>query len=447
MTMHDSAEIRSLSGKDAAETRGLEETARRTKAGREFLKCRGLNFTGGAFDAPAPAATPTPKPTPAAPAPLPIMGELPLIDPDRVSVVGQRSPYGPDSPHSWFRDLARLKAAELEQDRLISAGFRSGTLGESLIGPNGDGGLEEVKRRLSAAGREARDVTLASGGAGMATTQLIASMFDTAARAEGKLADPELVELVELTGRASAIRVPRWSTGSAVAVEEENATVQNTDPASANVESTGTLLAGAVEVTWQALERSAGAIDAAISRDLGADMARALDVQVLTGSGSNGEQTGLLNLSGTTSTTWTEGSPTAAGLMGKLWAAASASEEASGLAPEVVLLHPRHAAFIYSGLSSTSRVSLEENLPGRVVSVGSMPSTLGAGTNQAAAVLYPRRAVMLVLGRVEFRAHMDTSLSGLLTARLTAHRFVHVLVRRPSAVSKLTGTGMVLPTL
>ena len=442
-------EVRST-GPDPHETRGLEETARRTKAGREFLRkrsARALTMTSGAFDAGSPAAPATPAPTAAAVAPLPVLAEPPLVDPDRITIKGHRSSYGPDSSHSWFRDLARVKAAELEHQRLLDAGMRSHAMGESMFPAYGDGGLEDAKRRLYTGQAEARDVTLASGGAGYESTLLIASAFDTAARTEGKLADPELVELLELPGRASEIRVPRWATGSTADVEGENDTVSNTDPSSANVESTGTLLAGAVEVTWQALERSSGAIDAAIAADLGADIARVLDAQILTGSGSGGEQTGLLTLSGTTGTTFTEGSPTAAQLMGKLWANASAVEEASGLTPEVVLLHPRHAAFLYSGLSSTSRVSLEQNLPGRVVTVGSMPSALGAGTNQAAAILYPRRSVMLVLGRVEFRAHMDTALSGQLTARLTAHRFAHVLVRRPSAVGVVTGTGMVLPTL
>jgi hypothetical protein len=81
----------------------------------------------------------------------------------------------------------------------------------------------------------------------------------------------------------------------------------------------------------------------------------------------------------------------------------------------------------------------------RVVSVTGMPTTLGAGTNEDAALIF-RREEVSVFGSQPRISVMLAPGSATLTVRSQATQYISALWnRQPAAVAKITGTGMTPP--
>jgi HK97 family phage major capsid protein len=96
--------------------------------------------------------------------------------------------------------------------------------------------------------------------------------------------------MVDPVGGALVLKsVPRLNSGAAVAIQgSQNATVQETDPADAAISTPVGWLAGQVDMSRQAFDRSRPGLDEAIATDLGSDFGTKLDVQLISGSGSTG---------------------------------------------------------------------------------------------------------------------------------------------------------------
>lgn len=157
----------------------------------------------------------------------------------------------------------------------------------------------------------------------------IAEQFATAARARAALA--AALPQQPLPQQGDHIEVPRLATGAAVAVvASENATVQEIAPASALASSNKALISGQVDVSRQLLEFSRPGIDEVLAADLGNDTGLKIDQQLIAGTNANGQTQGMAGLSGINTVTYTSGTPTAAGLISKIWAAYQAIADAGG---------------------------------------------------------------------------------------------------------------------
>ena len=313
---------------DEQATTGLEHTLKKTPTGRAFARTpegqaairrernrRGLNITGGAFDSAAPVS-PAPVQTAGVDdgRPVALMPSPPVVS--DVKVGDTRSPYGPNSPHGYFADLIRLAAADAANQRWIDNAQRHMVGQEPGLPVFGQGTLDDARRRVLEG--ERRDVTSASGGAGFTTTAWFGPLFDSAARAEGRIRD--LVTVRDMPEKGMTVRVPRLTTGTDASVQAgENQAVTEDDPVSVAVDGEVITLAGMVDVSQELLERSGGLADEALGRDLAEELARVLDLQVIDGSGSAGQMTGLLQTSDITTTTYTEGSPTVAEWRAARW--------------------------------------------------------------------------------------------------------------------------------
>ena len=100
---------------------------------------------------------------------------------------------------------------------------------------------------------------------------------------------------------------------------------------------------------------------------------------------ANGQTLGLLNVTSALSVAATDASPTAAEFIPKLWSASSSMAGSSGqgisdLSRFALILHPRQLAWLY-GAGQSSQIVRPE-LPGRIISSGSIRTTLGTGTNE-----------------------------------------------------------------
>ena len=236
-------------------------------------------------------------------------------------------------------------------------------------------------------------------------------------------------------------------TGATVeAVTAEGGAVTNTVVTSDYQDAPLITLAGSVTVTQQLLDRADGLVDQQIARDLGADLARVMDRQILFGTGS-GELTGLLTLAGTTATTYTDSSPTVAEHRAKVWTLARDIQIASGLDPDVLVMHPTRHSWLQSGTDTASRQLLGIDLPARPVAVGSVPTNQGAGANQDRTMAWRKDRVVLHRSPLAFRVMPDTSDGGSLAVRIDAYVFAALVVTRPSAVGYLSGTGCIVPSI
>ena len=196
-------------------------------------------------------------------------------------------------------------------------------------------------------------------------------------------------------------------------------------------------ISGQVDASQQLFDRSAPNIDRVLAEDLGAAWGAAFDLQVLNGTGANGQLTGLLALSGTTAITATTATAVAnLACAGRIRADVSTS---FGQAPDTLILHPRRAAFMRATIGYSPVPWPMET----VVEGPAMPTTLTStqdalvGLVRDQAILYTEPPVIRVMPDVG---------SGTLTIRISAFGYAAFVVRQPASVGKGTGAGLAAPS-
>jgi HK97 family phage major capsid protein len=178
--------------------------------------------------------------------------------------------------------------------------------------------------------RVAMNRTDGTGGFGVPPLWLMDQYVDLArdvdlARAGRPTADT--VMRLPLPGGTDSISIPALLTGSSVAAQTaDNASVSQTGPTDRVVNSAVITLAGQTTLSQQLIDQSpAQGMDRIIFTDLAAALATAVDVQVLSGTGANGQVFGLRNTVGITTLPWVEAAPTVKKLYGVLNSAISAT--------------------------------------------------------------------------------------------------------------------------
>lgn len=273
---------------------------------------------------------------------------------------------------------------------------------------------------------------------------------------------------IPLPGGTDSISVPRITGGTSTAAQTaDNASVSETDMTTNSATGPVRTIAGQQDIALQLLEQSPLMFDEIVFADLTADYNSKLDVQIWNGSGSSGQHTGLLQLSGTNSVSYTDGSPT----VPEFWPYGSQaiSQAASGrkMPPTAVFMHSRRWYWMESTLDSSNRplivpaaVALNPfAIPSEVVAEGpagqwhglvtyldqNCPTTLGGGTEDA--VLVVRGPDLLLFeGALKTRA-LPEVLSGTLTVRLQVYAYSAFIGGRfPAGISKITGTGLAAPS-
>ncbi|MGQ5636319.1 MULTISPECIES: phage major capsid protein [unclassified Streptomyces] len=181
------------------------------------------------------------------------------------SVTSEAATYRRDGDFSFFRDLHSAR--------------------------NGDFDAAERLRRNAA---EQRGVTTgSSSGGSFVPPAYLVDQWIALARPGRTTAD--LCFTQDLPSGTDLLSVPKITTGSSVAAQNGELTaLSQTDIATTSVTSPVVTLGGTQLVSVQMLEQSAGSVDQVIMADLAAEYGRALDNQVLNGTGTNGQLTGLL---------------------------------------------------------------------------------------------------------------------------------------------------------
>jgi HK97 family phage major capsid protein len=265
-----------------------------------------------------------------------------------------------------------------------------------------------------------------------------------------------------------SINIPRVLTGTATAVQpQDNDPVQEVDLTDSSLSIPVRTVAGQQDVAIQLLDQSPIAFDQLIFRDLMADYATKVNLQVLAGTGAAGQVTGLMTQAGATAVTVT--ATTVAGLYSAVANATSQIYSTRYGAPNVVVMHPRRWAWLVSQLDGNSRplvvpaaqgpnnsvatfgglgvqqvVGSIQGLP--VVTDPSIPTNRGAGTNEDVVIVMKTDDVVLYESGIRTRVLQET-LSGTLTVRFQCYGYLAFSAGRYSnSLARITGVGLVAPT-
>lgn len=277
-----------------------------------------------------------------------------------------------------------------------------------------------------------------------------------------------LITSLPLPPGTDSINIPKITTGTATAIQTaDNAAVQETDIVDTSVSAGVRTIAGQQDVAIQLLDQSPVQFDELIFRDLMADYATKLNVQVLSGTNANGQVQGTLGTTGVNAITYTDATPTVGELYAKLADAVQQIHTGRFLAPSVIVMHPRRWGWFLAALDTSNRPLVVPNaynptnamgtleavesqqvvgsimgLP--VVTDPSIPITVGAGTEDQIVVM---RASDLVLWESSIRSRVLPDVnSGTLTVRLQIFGYIAFSAARyPKSVSVLSGSGLIAP--
>ena len=269
------------------------------------------------------------------------------------------------------------------------------------------------------------------------------------------------------------IQVSRITTGSATAIQAtENAAVQETDMDDTLLTVNVNTIAGQQDVSRQALERGGGngfSLENVIFQDLLSAYYSTMDSQMWTGTGANGQHTGMIQVGGIGAVSYTDASPTVAEAFPKL-ANAIQTVNSNRFAPATaIFMHPRRWGFFTAGVDTTNRplVLPQGNNPDNAVGVGdaakygNVVGTLmglpvitdanvqtngGAGNNEDL-VWAIKMDDLKVFEDGVMQLKFEETNAGNLTTKMVVYGYsAFASGRYPAGAAYVSGTGFVPPT-
>ena len=287
----------------------------------------------------------------------------------------------------------------------------------------------------------------------------------------------DLLNKQPLPTGVSSLNLPKVGGGTVVGVQQtQNTQIANTDMQTTSVSSGITTIAGQQIVSLQLISQSGVPLDKIILGDLAFDYAKQLDLQVVTGTGANGQLRDLENGASVGTTAFTTASPafvsttSANSFYNSLIRAVNAIAVGRYLPAQQIVMTPTRwnwcqealdtatrpmilssgSAFNAPGISSTEPTAEGAsgtllNLP--VFVANSLPSNHGTGTNADEVIVLRGSDVFLYEGELALES-FDATYANQASILLRALNFVGMIPDRWSAsVNLVNGTGLVAPTL
>ncbi|MGH3096950.1 MAG: phage major capsid protein [Streptosporangiales bacterium] len=372
----------------------------------------------------------------------------------RAKVVSESRTYEQGNGQSYLKDMVKMQ-----------------------LNMDADGGARERLTRHAqevSTDKEFRDLDRTDGTGGYAVPPLwLMNQFVELARAGRAYAN--LVTSQALPSGTDSINIPKVKTGTATAIQTaDNGAVEETDLTDDFINAPVRTIAGQQDVAVQLLEQSAVNFDQVIFRDLVADYATRLDLQVISGSGSSGQVLGVRNTAGIE--TVVDDTAGVKYLYPKLADAVQRVQTLRFMPPSVIVMHPRRWAWFLSQIDANNRplvvpsagnpqnaigtlsaVAAEQvvgqmhGLP--VVTDPNLPTALNANPSGTPAiagedVIHVLRASDLVLYESGIRTRVLPEVgSGTLTTRLQVYGYLAFTAGRyPKSVVEIGGAGLDAPT-
>jgi HK97 family phage major capsid protein len=289
--------------------------------------------------------------------------------------------------------------------------------------------------------------------------QWMNQFFATAVRPGRVLAG--LIPRFDLPNGVSSINIPILSTGTKVKHLIDNAPVTDQDIVDTSGSSTVVTIAGQADVSMQALEQSPGgaSLDWALLLDMAEDYDRDLETELLSGRGSTySELTGVANVSGINSVTFTSSGPTGSLMWPYFGEAAAQIGDNRLLPPECYLMRTSRWSWLTTaedtagrpfGLSAPFFLGSDAATPNPAGGLISWPvflddaisPTQGAGADQDSIICLRPRDMILLEGQPQTNVFREV-LSGTMGARIQFHNRVAAITSRyPTGISSIGGTG------
>jgi HK97 family phage major capsid protein len=285
--------------------------------------------------------------------------------------------------------------------------------------------------------------------------------FSTPARAGRVLGD--LATPMPLPPYRSSVHIPQIVSGGGTDIQPaQGDPVYSTDMVTADASSPVVTIAGLSTVSLQLFDLTpAPFFDQVAFVDFSTSYNARLESQLIAGTGTNGQLTGIANTAGISTVTYTSGSPTLPGA----WAAIAQGVAAVGntrLQPATaVLMAPRRWAWIAGSVDDQHRpIVTPDNNPEELdprVAGGTEPVGPIAGKPvyedggiPASAYTDPVYAIrpsdFLLLESEPRLTVVPNAGSGTLSEILVYHRYVAFVVQQATAIAVVTGTGFAQPS-
>ncbi|AAN12659.1 major head protein [Mycobacterium phage Omega] len=379
--------------------------------------------------------------------------------------VNEALTYEKGNGQSYFRDLA-----------MQTVGMADEPAKERLRRHMVDVESDKEIRKIAKVGEEYRDLDRNGGTGGYAVPPLwMMNRFIELARAGRTYAN--LCPTEPLPGGTSSINIPKILTGTSTAIQAaDNAALtapsaHEVDLTDGFVQANVKTIAGQQGIAIQLLDQAAVSVDEFVFRDLAADYANKLNVQVISGTGSNNQVVGVRATAGITQVTATSAGSALEKhqiIYQKIADAIQRVHTSRFLEPEVIVMHPRRWASFHAIFAGDDRPLIVPSGPGfnnlgvltevasqrvvgqmhglPVVTDPTLPTTLGTGTDQD--VIHVLRASDLALfeSSVRMRALQETRAENLSVLLQVYGYLAFTAARFPQSVVEIGGTALTAPT-
>jgi HK97 family phage major capsid protein len=271
--------------------------------------------------------------------------------------------------------------------------------------------------------------------------------------------------LMPLPPGIDVINIPKITTGSSVLPQSaQGSGVSSQDIITTSVAAPVITLAGQQDISMQLLEQSPIAMDNVVFQDLQADLAKRLDINVISGSGSGGQLTGLTNTASIT--TVTNSSANLQALYTALTQSISSIYDTRYDAPDAQVWHPRRLMWAL-GLNDTNRPLIVPTEQGVYNASGVLDQLVDMERPVARALTLPiyvdpnipttvstNQDPVLICRFSDFYLWESTPrlrslpeiLSGTLQIRFQVYEYCAFAVRFAPSVTQITGAGMAAPS-
>jgi HK97 family phage major capsid protein len=304
--------------------------------------------------------------------------------------------------------------------------------------------------------------------AGLVPPQYLVDLFAPVARAGRPFLNS--LNVMPLPADGVSFIVPRGTTGAGAAMTAEAAGWNEVDMVNADVTNGVNLVTAQQDISRTLFMRGGSMVDQLIFADLFAASEVALNASALTGNGTAPQHRGVTAVAGISAVTYTDASPTVIEAWPKVSDAVQRINSLRFMPGNVVYMHPRRWGWITSAVDTTGRPLFEfsTNPPNVVMGLGtaaeygqvvgtlqglpvvtdaSIPTNLGGGTNEDV-IIVARSADLMFweddLMQFTFEQTLTTAPG---EVRLAAGRFsLAIFGRYPTAISTITGTGLIAPT-
>jgi HK97 family phage major capsid protein len=276
---------------------------------------------------------------------------------------------------------------------------------------------------------------------------------------------------MQLPEDGMSFTIPRGTTGASAAVAAENAAWSETDQAVTDLTFRAELVTSQQDISRATFMRGGAVVDQIVFPDMVGAYQTALNAQGISGTGTSPQHRGILNVSGISAVAYTDASPTVGEILPKIQDGIQRINTLRFAPATAIFMHPRRWAWFKSAVDTTGRPVLPDlaNVPMNAVGVGSaaaygqvvgtlgdlpvitdasIPTNLGAGTNEDIIVIARTFDIHLWEdnGGAPFTFTFEQT-QGPQTVRLAVGGFsAFTAGRYPTAISTVGGTGLVAPT-